>query len=75
MIEAEEPHQGARREALEELGLHPGTLEYIGRLWPSPGGSADQVTLFLAPYAAIDKISDGGGVADEHKGIVIVERP
>ena len=74
MVEAEEPSRAARREALGELGLRLDALEYVGRLWPSPGVSAEQVTLFLAPYAT-DRINDGGGVADEHEGIVVVERP
>ena len=75
MVEGEEPSQAARREALEELGLHLDALEYVGRLWPSPGVSAEQVTLFLAAYAAADRINGGGGVAEEHEGIVVVERP
>jgi len=62
-----------RREAHEELGLRLGELELVGRVWPSPGISAEQVSLFLAPYAAGDRTGPGGGVAHEHEGILVVE--
>ena len=62
-----------RREALEELGLRLGNLERIGRCWSSPGVSAERVSLFVAPYAAADRVSQGGGAAGEHEGITVVE--
>jgi hypothetical protein len=31
--------------------------------------------LYLAAYAQADRIGEGGGVADEHEGITVVELP
>jgi nudix-type nucleoside diphosphatase (YffH/AdpP family) len=64
-----------RREALEELGLRLGALEFVARAWSSPGVSAERVGLYLAPYASGDRIGPGGGLADEHEAITVIERP
>jgi nudix-type nucleoside diphosphatase (YffH/AdpP family) len=75
MIEGEDPAETVRREALEELGLRLGAVEPVGRVWSSPGVSAERVSLFLAPFTPADRIAAGGGVADENEGITVVERP
>jgi nudix-type nucleoside diphosphatase (YffH/AdpP family) len=63
----------ARREAHEEAGLRLGALEHVAATWPSPGASSERVDLFLAPYAASERVGDGGGVEGEHEDIVVVE--
>jgi hypothetical protein len=40
-----------------------------------PGVSTEQMDLYLAPYAEADRIGIGGGLADEHEGITVVELP
>jgi hypothetical protein len=37
--------------------------------------STERQSLFLATYEAADRHSDGGGVAGEHEGITVIERP
>ena len=64
-----------RREADEELGLRLGRLEFVAKIWPSPGVSTETAALYLAPYAAEDRIGPGGGLASEHEDIAVVERP
>ena len=59
---------------LEELGVALHSLEFIGRFWSSPGVSTERHSLFLAPYRSTDRVGPGGGVADEHEGITVVER-
>ena len=42
-------------------------LEFVGRVWSSPGVSTERQSLFLAPYRSADRISDGEGVEGEHE--------
>jgi hypothetical protein len=49
-------------------------MEFVARVWSSPGVSTERQSLFLAPYRSADRISDGGGVKGEHEGITVVER-
>ena len=74
MILDEDDETAVRREAYEELGLVLGPLEFVVRIWPSPGVSTERQSLFLARYRAADRIGPGGGVEDEHEGITVVER-
>ena len=64
-----------RREAMEELGLRLADLEFVGRVWSSPGVSAERVALYLAPYQPSDRVGPGGGLAEEHETITVIERP
>jgi len=73
--EGEDPGDCARREALEETGLRLRELEPLGALWPMPGLSTERMHLFLAPYAAVDRVAAGGGLAAEHEDIVVEEVP
>jgi nudix-type nucleoside diphosphatase (YffH/AdpP family) len=75
MIDHDTAHDAARREALEELGVRLGELEFVGRVWSSPGVSAERVSLFLAPYGVADRIAPGGGAEGEHEGITVLEHP
>jgi nudix-type nucleoside diphosphatase (YffH/AdpP family) len=63
-----------RREAHEELGLRVGALEFVARIWPSPGVSTETAALYLAPYAPADRVGPGGGLASENEDITVVER-
>lgn len=74
MIDDEDAETAARREALEEMGVTLGPLEFVARVWPSPGVSTERHSLFLARYEPADRITAGGGAPGEHEGISVVER-
>lgn len=74
MIGNEDAETAVRREAYEEMGVTLTSLECIGRFWSSPGVSTERHTLFLAPYGAAARTGEGGGVAEEHEAITVVER-
>ncbi len=74
MVDGDEtPETAARREAMEEAGVKLGELERVAEVWPSPGISTERMTLFLAPYAAGDRVAKGGGLAEEHENIKVRE--
>ena len=75
MIESEAAETTVRREANEELGVTVTTLEFIARVWPSPGVSTERSSLFLAPYHLGDRVGAGGGLAAEHEHITVIETP
>lgn len=71
----EDPRDCARREAMEEAGVVLDGLEPAGKLWTMPGVSTERMDLYLAPYRVKDRTQAGGGLADEHENIVVVEMP
>ena len=73
ILDREDPEECARREAMEECGLRLEALEPLVRAWSMPGVSTETMDLFLAPYSAEDRVAPGGGLAEEHEQIEIVE--
>jgi nudix-type nucleoside diphosphatase (YffH/AdpP family) len=73
LLEEADPAEAARREAKEEVGLALAEVEHVGRVWTSPGISAEQMDLYLAPYSAGDRVNAGGGIASEHEAIEVAE--
>src|SRR6516165_4460162 len=74
-VEDEAPDECAHREAMEEAGLKLRAVEHLGTAWSMPGISTEQMDLYLAVYSKADRVGLGGGVADEHEGITVIELP
>ena len=60
---------------LEECGLRVGALEPVTIAWALPGISTERIHMFLAPYSEVDRVSEGGGMAQENERIAVVEVP
>jgi nudix-type nucleoside diphosphatase (YffH/AdpP family) len=73
MLDEDDPQACARREANEEVGLRLGLLEPLGTAWSCPGISTERMHLYLAPYSPEDRVSAGGGLAEENEDIEVVE--
>jgi nudix-type nucleoside diphosphatase (YffH/AdpP family) len=73
LLDEADPAEAARREADEEVGLALRDVEHVGQVWTSPGISAEQMDLYLAPYSAADRVNAGGGIASEHEAIEVAE--
>lgn len=74
-LEGEEAEACARREAMEEVGVRLSVLEPVARAWTMPALSTERVSLFLAPYSEADRVAKGGGLAEEHEEITVMEVP
>jgi nudix-type nucleoside diphosphatase (YffH/AdpP family) len=75
ILEGDDPQACARREVMEETGVRLGPLEHVVRAWSMPGISTERMDFFLAPYGEADKVEQGGGLAEEHENIIVVEMP
>jgi ADP-ribose pyrophosphatase len=67
----ETPEEALRREIEEELGYSEvDKLEFIVKIYPSPGADSETVALY---YAEVSKrTGEGGGAEDENENISVV---
>ncbi|MET3725196.1 NUDIX domain-containing protein [Sphingomonas trueperi] len=69
----EAAEDSARREAVEECGVMLGTIALVGHFFSMPAVSTERLSLYLAPYSHADRTSAGGGLADDHEDIEVIE--
>ena len=70
---SEDPEDAIRREAEEESGVRVTEVRRLFELFMSPGSVTERVTFFAAAYSHDQRVSSGGGNADEGEDIEVVE--
>ena len=72
-LDQDDPETCARREAMEELGYRLDRIERLFEAYSSPGALTERLTYFLAPYGPTDRVTAGGGHAEEGEDIEVLE--
>ncbi|MCJ1714597.1 NUDIX domain-containing protein [Curtobacterium sp. VKM Ac-2922] len=75
LLDEDDPETAIRREASEELGVDVGTLTHVFDAYMSPGSVTERVHFYAAEYTPADRVTAGGGVADEGEEIEVLELP
>jgi nudix-type nucleoside diphosphatase (YffH/AdpP family) len=73
--EGEAPADAALRETEEEVGVRLRELIPLGAPFTTPGCSTERMHIFLAEYSPADRTGEGGGLADEHENLEVLEIP
>ncbi|MGY1654167.1 NUDIX domain-containing protein [Geodermatophilus sp. SYSU D01119] len=73
LLDEQDAETAVRREAAEELGVAVGEVTRVFDVFTSPGSVTERVVCFAAPYTPADRVSAGGGVAEEGEDIEVLE--
>ena len=72
-LEGEAPEKRMVKEIEEELGYPLDRLDRLFELYMSPAAVMEKITFFTCPYSPADRVSAGGGLAEEGEDIKVVE--
>lgn len=75
LLEGDDPETCIRKEAEEELGYRLSQFTLLYEIYMSPGSVTEKLSFFVAQYSPTDRISDGGGNANEGEDIEVIELP
>lgn len=73
LLDQHDPETAIRKEAEEELGYRLRAVRRLYAPYTSPGSVTERLTFFVADYTPADRISAGGGAADEGEDIEVLE--
>src|SRR5262249_40903471 len=73
-LEGESAERRIKEEMEEELGYRIAEVQRLFELYVSPGMIMEKVTFFTCTYSSENKVSDGGGLADEGEDIEVIEK-
>lgn len=71
--EGEDATTAMRRELEEEVGHRIESLDRLWTLYMSPGSVTEHLTFFTGTYSGATRSGEGGGAADEHEHLDVVE--
>jgi nudix-type nucleoside diphosphatase (YffH/AdpP family) len=75
LLDGDEPEAAIRREAMEETGFRVRDVRLLFNAYSSPGSSMEVIHFFAAAIDTTDRVSNGGGLAEEHEDIEVLEIP
>lgn len=72
-LDGEDAETRIIKEMEEELGYRITKVERLFSLYVSPAAVAEKIEFFTCSYSPADKVSEGGGLADEGEDIEVIE--
>ncbi|WP_137403927.1 GDP-mannose pyrophosphatase NudK [Echinicola rosea] len=73
LLDEDNPEDCAKKEAEEETGFRISKVEKIFESYMSPGAVTEILHFFIAEYQEGMKVSEGGGLDEEHEDIEVLE--
>jgi len=73
LLDGSDPETRVRSEAEEELGYRLRDVREVFTAWVSPGSVIERIHFFIARYGPEDRVSPGGGLAEEGEDIEVLE--
>jgi nudix-type nucleoside diphosphatase (YffH/AdpP family) len=73
LLDGDDAASAIKREAEEETGVRVGDVRQVFELFMSPGSVTERICFFVAPYGASDRVSAGGGLAEDGEDLEVVE--
>ena len=75
LLDAENPEECIIRETEEETGYRLTSVKKVFQSYMSPGSVTEILHFFIGEYHPNMKVSKGGGLAEEHENIEVLEYP
>jgi nudix-type nucleoside diphosphatase (YffH/AdpP family) len=72
-LDGEKAERRIIKEIEEELGYRVEKVDQILELYVSPASVMEKITFFICAYSSTNKVSEGGGLADEGEDIEVIE--
>lgn len=73
LLDGDDPEAAIRREAMEETGFRVRDVRFLFKALTSPGSVTEVIHFFAAVIDTTDRVADGGGLAEEHEDIEVLE--
>ena len=73
LLDGDDPETCVLKEAEEESGFRPKRAKKVFQAYMSPGAVTEIVHFYVAEYTDLDRVSTGGGLAEEQEEIEVFE--